>query len=59
MGIMGIEKFTGQQVGVFPKNESCGKVVARLTADVLRDREEYGKSVARNIFSRLIARAET
>lgn len=27
-------------------------------AEILHDREAYGKAVARNIFSRLIARAE-
>lgn len=57
--IKGIEKFTGQQSCVFPQNESYDKVVARFRADFLRDREEYGKAVARNVFSRLIARAET
>lgn len=59
MEIKGIEKFTGRQGAYSGGGDSDReKVVAKFRVDILRDREEFGKAVAANIFVRLIERVE-
>ena len=59
MEIKGIEKFTRRQ-DVYSSGDDSDreKVVAKFRADILRDREEFGKTVAASIFVRLIERVE-
>lgn len=57
MEIKGLEKY-GERSGDRLLYENSNYGTAKVMAEILHDREAYGKAVARNIFSRLIARAE-
>ena len=58
MKIKGIEKYTEPPI-YSASGEGFEKVFSDVSAAFFRAKEDYGKAVARNIFSRLIARAET
>lgn len=58
MEIKGVEKYK-EQSGNRLLYEHSDYEIVKIRAEILHDREEYGKAVARNVFSRLIAKAET
>lgn len=58
MKIKGIEKYTELQI-YSVSGEDFEKVFSDVSAAFFRAKEDYDKAVARNIFSRLIAKVET
>lgn len=58
MKIKGIEKYTELPI-YSASGEDFEKVFSDVSAAFFRAEEDYGKAVASNIFSRLIAKVET
>lgn len=58
MKIQGIEKYTEPPI-CNTSGEDFEKVFSDISAAFFQAQEDYGKAVASNIFSRLIAKAET